>query len=177
LKQFAYTLRTYKRAKHIRITIRANGTVLVTKPTYVSVSKTREFVESKSDWIQTELARQEKSTGFLLHTYTQEHFEKNKEKALLLIKGKVERLNREYGFSFNSVKVKRMTSRWGSCSIKQNLNFNYALIFLREELIDYVVVHELCHLKEFNHSENFWKLVEKMIPNYKEIKKELSQLK
>jgi predicted metal-dependent hydrolase len=79
-----------------------------------------------------------------------------------------------YGFKFNKVSVKKLKSRWGSCSSKNNLSFNYKLMHFNTKVIDYVIVHELCHLIEMNHSKNFWLLVQKIIPDYKVCKRELS---
>jgi predicted metal-dependent hydrolase len=172
-----YTFRNHKRSKHIRITVRPNGTVLVTKPSFVSMRYAEEFVQSKRAWIQAQLKRSKKSINPELSVYTRAHFDTHRKRAQMLLEGKVEQWNRIYRFNFNQIKVKPMLTRWGSCSSKLNLNFNYKLVFLPERMIDYVVVHELCHLKEFNHSVNFWSLVEKTIPSYKEIKKELSKIK
>ncbi len=72
---------------------------------------------------------------------------------------------------YNFVKIKSVKSRWGSCSSKKNLNFSWKLVMADIKIVDYVVVHELCHLKEMNHSENFWKEVEKILPDYKIRKK------
>jgi predicted metal-dependent hydrolase len=66
--------------------------------------------------------------------------------------------NEHYHFRYNRVSIKMQISRWGSCSRYGNLNFNYGLINLPQELADYVVVHELCHLKEMNHGPKFWAL-------------------
>jgi predicted metal-dependent hydrolase len=71
------------------------------------------------------------------------------------------------------VAIKNMKSRWGSCSSKGNLNFHYRVAFLPEELLDYVIVHELCHLKLFNHSKAFWNLVAEKSPNYSQLRKQL----
>jgi predicted metal-dependent hydrolase len=86
-------------------------------------------------------------------------------------------LNAFYNFAYNKVAIRDQKSRWGSCSTKKNLNFNYRIQFLPVHLIDYIVVHELCHLEEFNHGENFWKLVEKAIPRYRECQVELRKVR
>ena len=78
-----------------------------------------------------------------------------------------------YGISFGRVAIRKQKSRWGSCSSVGNLNFNYRLGFLPKELMDYVVVHELCHIKEYNHSKNFWNLVGQAYPNYIQLRKQL----
>ncbi|NBS67881.1 M48 family peptidase [bacterium] len=73
----------------------------------------------------------------------------------------------------NSRAVPTGRTRWGSCSKRGNLNFNYRILFLPPHLADYLIVHELCHLKEFNHSPRFWALVAQGCPNYHACKKEL----
>jgi len=75
--------------------------------------------------------------------------------------------NAFYNFSYNKVFIRNVRSRWGSCSSRGNLNFNSRITRLPPELIDYVIVHELCHLGEFNHSQAFWDLVAKTMPEYK----------
>lgn len=92
---------------------------------------------------------------------------------LRLIEHRIDLYNRHYRFDFNDIKIKRMKSRWGSCSRKKNLNFNAKLALLPSELIDYVIVHELCHLREFNHSRKFWALVAQTMPHWKKLRKEL----
>ena len=76
-----------------------------------------------------------------------------------------------YNLSANKISIKNQSSRWGSCSHKRNLNFNLKLIFCPLEMIDYVIVHEICHLKEMNHSQKFWNLVEKEFPHHKVMRK------
>jgi predicted metal-dependent hydrolase len=73
----------------------------------------------------------------------------------------------KYNFTVNSVRIKDVKTRWGSCSSKRNINLSYKLIMAPKEVIGYVIVHELCHLKEMNHSEKFWREVSNIIPNYK----------
>ena len=79
------------------------------------------------------------------------------------------------GVSFNRVAIRDQRSRWGSCSAKHNLNFNWKLIMAPPEVLDYVVIHELCHLIEFNHSPRFWRLVEGQMPEYEFWKKWLKE--
>ena len=69
-------------------------------------------------------------------------------------------------FVYNKITIKNLVSRWGSCSTKGNLNFNCLLMLTPDYVIDYIVVHELCHLREMNHSEKFWAEVEKIMPDY-----------
>lgn len=95
------------------------------------------------------------------------------ERASEYIPKRVNELAVMHGFKYNKVRVKKLTSRWGSCSSKKNLSFNYKLISYSRKVIDYVIVHELCHLKEMNHSKKFWQLVESILPDYKDSKKTL----
>ena len=73
----------------------------------------------------------------------------------------------QMGEAYGDIRIKDVKSRWGSCSSKRNLNFNWRLVLAPMEMLDYVVVHELCHLKEMNHSPAFWRLVEAVLPDYK----------
>ena len=98
------------------------------------------------------------------------------EKAAEYIPNRVKELSQLHNFKYNSIKIKNLSSRWGSCSAKKNLSFNLKLMYFNYQVIDYVIVHELCHLKELNHSKKFWKLVEDIIPNYKEYKIQLNKL-
>src|SRR3989344_4069238 len=92
---------------------------------------------------------------------------KFKEHARRIVISRLEYLNQVYNFKYNRVAIRNQRSRWGSCSKKGSLNFNYKLAFLPEKLMDYVIAHELCHLKEFNHSKNFWELVSLTVPNHR----------
>lgn len=72
-----------------------------------------------------------------------------------------------------AVRIRNSKTRWGSCSAKGNLNFHYKLVLLPPHLADYVIVHELCHLRELNHSLRFWSLVARHVPNYAYVRREL----
>ena len=88
---------------------------------------------------------------------------------------RVDHFNTTYKFKFNRINIKNQKTRWGSCSNKGNLNFNYKIVLLPERLADYIIVHELCHLKELNHSKKFWNLVAKAMPDYPQIRDELNK--
>lgn len=98
---------------------------------------------------------------------------KNSNLALELVRQKVSYYNGFYNFSLGKISVRDQKSRWGSCSRRGNLSFSYKIVFLPEDLANYLVVHELCHLKEFNHSKNFWSLVSQTIPNWVFLRREL----
>lgn len=94
------------------------------------------------------------------------HYETHKEDARTLVHARLSYWNHFYGHSYKRVAIRNQKSRWGSCSTNQNLNFNYKILFLPIELVDYIIVHELCHLKHFNHGEEFWATVGEAIPDY-----------
>jgi predicted metal-dependent hydrolase len=108
---------------------------------------------------------------------TKFNYKKYKEHSLYLIHQKIIHFNTHYNFKINKVFIKNQKTRWGSCSTKGNLNFNYKVALIPEHLTDYVVVHEICHLGQFNHSPKFWALVAQTIPDYKKRRRELKKLR
>lgn len=102
---------------------------------------------------------------------------KYKNEALEFACQRVNYYNQLYDFKFNRISVRNQRTRWGSCSKKGNLNFNYRLLMLPQYLADYIIIHELCHLKEMNHSQGFWSLVAQVFPNYLEIRKKLRKVR
>lgn len=104
------------------------------------------------------------------HSWTaaeKQHYADHKEAARALCHERLAYWNTLYNLSYNRVSIRNTRSRWGSCSSKRNLNFNYRILFLPPELQDYLIVHELCHLQEMNHAAGFWSLVAQQIPDYK----------
>lgn len=95
---------------------------------------------------------------------------KYKKDAEALVKDRLEYFNKFYNYKWGRVTIRDQKTRWGSCSKKGNLNFNYKIALLTPDQADYIIVHELCHLKEFNHSQRFWDLVAETVPEYKDIK-------
>jgi predicted metal-dependent hydrolase len=98
------------------------------------------------------------------------HYALHKETARTVILARLRELNEYYKLHYGKVAIRSQRSRWGSCSKKGNLNFNYQIAALPPELMDYVIVHELCHLKHFNHSPSFWSLVAEVLPNHKNLR-------
>ena len=111
--------------------------------------------------------RRRRNTGqaFFVRRSKAEYIQ-HKERARALVTQKLLDFNTFYNFNVGKIAIRNQKSRWGSCSKKGNLNFNYRLTLIPENLVDYVVVHELCHIGEFNHSKDFWGLVSKNIPYY-----------
>ena len=168
-----YSIRKSRRARKIRITVFFSGEVVATKPWYVSDGVVKRFIADKSDWILSKVAHFKKLSEEQGERFSPEKYYEHKEEALILAIARVEHFNKAYGFTYNTIRIKNQKTRWGSCSSKGNLNFNYKILFISEEARDYIIVHELCHLKELNHSPKFWKLVAEIVPNYKELRREL----
>jgi predicted metal-dependent hydrolase len=172
-----YTIRKSARAKRLRITIVSGGEVVVTVPLRMSILKAELFVEEKREWIEKQVkrmgARKAKLSAQTIPEGTKRGLLEHKKEALALINVRLTHFNTIYGLAWKNIAVKNLKTRWGSCSKAGNLNFSYKIIYLRPELADYLIVHELCHLGEFNHSPNFWKLVEKAVPDYLALRKEL----
>ncbi len=101
---------------------------------------------------------------------------KLREQARSLAASRIIHFNSHYQVPIGKVFIKNHKSRWGSCSAKGNLNFNYKIVLLPLSLTDYVIVHELCHLKEFNHSTKFWAKVAETLPNHKELRLQLRDI-
>ncbi len=104
---------------------------------------------------------------------SQKEYLLHKETARKLVHERLKYFNQFYGFKYNKVSIRNQKTRWGSCSKSGNLNFSYKLVLLPPHLSDYIIIHELCHLKEFNHSQAFWDLVAQQAPDYKKAINEL----
>ena len=107
----------------------------------------------------------------------QKEYLRYKEAARELVADRLAHFNNHYGLSWGRVAIRNQRSRWGSCSVKRNLNFNYRIIQLPPELQDYLVVHELCHIKVMNHSRVFWALVAERVPNHAACRRALRHYK
>ena len=126
----------------------------------------------KVKWFGVKVARRRRRRA----SSVTRHYLENKERARELVHARLAYWNQFYNLPYKRVAIRNQHSRWGSCSTKQNLNFNYRIVFLPPLLADYIIVHELCHLAEFNHSATFWGHVAKTLPDYLERKAELHQI-
>ena len=149
----------------IAIHITPDGRVIVRSPRHMSRNSVDEFVRSKQVWIEKHLAiRQTRPAPPLL---TREQLQTLAEEALGFIPDRAAYYAPLVGASYGRITIRAQRSRWGSCSSKGNLNFNCLLMLVPAHVLDYVVVHELCHLRELNHSPRFWAEVERILPDYK----------
>lgn len=172
-----YQLYRRKRSKHLKITIRPDASVMVSIPSRVSLKTTERFIRKKANWILKKIKYYRSHPSNILFTHNPLKYQQEKEKARDFVTEKIKFFNQFYKFHYNQVMIRNQRTRWGSCSRKGNLSLNYKIIHLPKHLADYIIVHELCHLKEMNHSPKFWQLVSQMIPDYFQRKKELLKLK
>ncbi len=165
---FPYTIKSNSRSKSVRIAVHHDGMVIVTKPKFIPKLAVKLIVEKRSSWVLEQMEKLAQKPKRLLAQYSIKDYKENKQKAYEIIWNKVLHYNKFYKYNIGKIYIRNQKTRWGSCSGKRNLNFNYKIVFLPEVLQDYIVVHEICHLKEMNHSARFWSLVAVQIPNYKQ---------
>lgn len=154
--------------KSAAIKITADMQIVVFVPLYVSDNEIERMVISKSKWIDEHMLKVQSTIDerSKLEKITFEQVKELADQAVEYIPKRVKYYAEKENFIYNKITIKNLVSRWGSCSTKGNLNFNCLLMLTPDYVIDYIVVHELCHLREMNHSEKFWAEVEKIIPDY-----------
>jgi predicted metal-dependent hydrolase len=157
----------------MRLAVYCDGSVVVTMPHNLRESIVERFIEKKTEWLFSKINFFKQFKGQPIAPHGRRDYLKHKDMAHLLAKEKVSHFNEFYGYKINKINIKNQKTRWGSCSKNGNLNFNYKILFLPEIQRDYIIVHELCHLKEFNHSRYFWSLVAQTFPQWRAAKKEL----
>ena len=157
--------------KTIAIQINPDATVTVRAPRYASMKDIEKILQDKESWIVKHQKQMQEQKALFeaedISYLTKEEIEELADKALKYIPSRVAYFAKLMGVNYGRITIRNQITRWGSCSSKGNLNFNCLLLLMPEEVIDYVVVHELCHRKEMNHSKGFWYEVEKVIPDYK----------
>ena len=164
--------------KSLGIEVRDANTVLARIPTRVSDRELKAFVENHQSWILEKtavMAEREENRKSTPAPPPELLSKTDRMKIQLKIGKRVRHYCEAMGVTVGYVTVKDQKTRWGSCSAKGNVNFNYQLAFLPDELLDYVVIHELAHRRHMNHSRAFWAEVEKYCPDYLERREQLKE--
>ena len=160
------------RRKTIALQITPEGELVVRCPAWMKKAEVDAFVKSKEDWIRKHLPDPDR---IRLPALTPEELEALGREALKDLPARVERLAAAAGVTYRNITIRNQRTRWGSCSSKGNLSFNCLLMLVPEPVREYVVIHELCHRLEMNHSALFWAEVERLMPDYREHRKWLKE--
>ena len=154
--------------KTVSIQVKPNE-VIIRAPMRMKEKEIEKFVESKRNWIEKHLKSLSEKQKALenIEPYSDEEISSFVKKAKEIIPKKVEFYAEKIGVTYNRITIRCQRTRWGSCSSKGNFNFNCLLVLLPDEIIDSVIVHELCHRKHMNHSAKFYEEVEKVFPEYR----------
>ena len=165
--------------KTVAIQVNSDLSVTVRAPRSASEKDIEEILKKKEAWISKHIEKikktKERFEAEPTEKLTREKVIALAEEALKVIPARVEYFARVIGVTYGKITIRNQKTRWGSCSSKGNLNFNCLLMLAPPEVLDYVVVHELCHRKQMNHSKAFWSEVEKVLPDYKEARKWLKE--
>ena len=156
--------------KTVSLQITQEGELVVRAPKRMAKAEIDRFVESKRGWIEKHAQNREQYVPKM----TEAEFDTLVRHALEVIPEVVARFAPVVGVTYGRITIRNQRTRWGSCSAQGNLNFNCVLMRAPDDVLEYVVVHELCHRKEMNHGPKFWAEVERVLPNYRESRKWLS---
>lgn len=167
-KEFG-TIRVVRAKTHyIRIKVEPDGKVSATIPTYATLISLKALIDKNRSSLRKSIAKLPE-----FHRYTDDQIKQIRKKAKEYFPVRVEYFAKKYGYKYNKLSFRNQKTRWGSCSSDNNISLNIALITMPPDLIDYVILHELTHTIEKNHSAAFWSKLEQVCPNYKELRKEL----
>jgi len=157
----------------MRLAVYPDGEVVVTAPYFFGLRAIQHFFGKHIDWVRRKV---EDSRGRTVIRIPRKDIPFLKKQALALAHERCAHFAALYGISFGRISVRAQKTRWGSCSYKGDLSFNYRLAALPARIADYIVVHELCHILELNHSKAFWREVARAIPEHKQIRAEMREL-
>ena len=162
---------TVKRSSRKTLSLRLTGpdSAEVRAPLATPQSQIDDFLRRQASWIEKHRKQlaEHKARAASQPPLTDREIHALAERALEIIPLRVAFFARQLGVTYGRITIRNQKTRWGSCSGKGNLNFNCLLVLCPPQALDYVVVHELCHRKEMNHSPRFWAEVEKAMPDYK----------
>ena len=174
MSKYEYELKRSKR-KSISVEISREAKVVVRAPLKMKKADIEEFLQSKSEWIDKHLYAMKENLSKMPQKLSEAEKNELKKNAKIVITRRVEYYAKRMRVTYSRISVKLQKTRFGSCSNKDNLNFNALVALMPSDVLDYVIVHELSHLKQMNHSPAFWKEVEKIIPDYKTKRKWLKE--
>ena len=155
------------RRKTLSLQVKDEKTVIVRAPLRASERYIRSFVRSNEKWIKSRLEAMKRLKESVGQPLSESELSELYQKAARVIPERVAYYAPKIGVDYKRITIRKQKTRWGSCSAKGNLNFNCLLMLTRPEVIDSVVVHELCHRKEMNHSARFYEEVLKVFPDYR----------
>lgn len=163
--------------KTIAVEVRQDGSVLVRAPRNCPQSRIDTFLKEKQAWVlaKVEEQKEKEADSMKIQPLSEAEQRLYRDKARDIFEQKVSYYARMMGVSYGRIAIRDQKTRWGSCSGEGNLNFNWRLIFAPAGVLDYVVVHELAHRKEMNHSPRFWRVVEDTMPEYRKYQKWLKE--
>ena len=167
------TLRKTARARGIGIRVHPDGSTSVSMPSWVRYDAGIRVLEARREWILAAREKFAKKNTGLDAPASNTDVEKMRLQARAELPPRLLELARQHGFKVNGVRVKHNRSNWGSCSVRGNINLNINLVRLPAELRDYVLLHELCHLRHMNHGREFHALLESVCPGHLELRRKL----
>ncbi|MEK7632208.1 MAG: M48 family metallopeptidase [Patescibacteria group bacterium] len=170
-----YVLRRKRFSRVLRFAVHADGRLVVTAPVLIGKRTIEKMIAEKREWILEKLEIARKNAKPVAPKRTKKEIADDKDRALALIRDRIEHFNLVYRLSWKRIAIRNQKTRWGSCSRKGNLNFNYKIALLPPHLADYIIVHELCHLAQMNHSKKFWELVAQTIPDWRGRRNEIRE--
>ena len=164
--------------KTLAVQIRANGTVIARAPLRMPKDRILCFLSEKASWVRMQQGRMQEREK--MRQQARIHLDAAQEKELReraksVLAQRTAYFARQIGVTYGRITVRDQKTRWGSCSQTGNLNFNFRLILAPLEVLDYVVVHELCHRRQMNHSAQFWQEVAQVLPDYRKRKAWLTE--
>lgn len=153
--------------KTIAIELKFDG-IIVRAPWQINDNEIEKFLLKKQSWIEKNMRKLQEHQALLKQQepYTEEEIRALTEQAMDMISKKVKYYATLIGVDYGRITIRNQRTRWGSCSSKGNLNFNCLLILLPNDVVDSIVVHELCHRKHMNHSARFYEEIESVFPEY-----------
>ena len=163
-----------KKARRINISVKPFKGVRVAVPLRVSYRSAEKFAHSQSEWIKKHLTKMRQNVE-MHRRITQNLSELDQDTARKILIKKIADLASEYGFTINKVSIRNQKSRWGSCSVKNNISLNMELARLPEKLSNYVILHELLHTRIKNHGKKFWRELDKIVDNAKALRTQLRE--